>query len=89
VQKTLIQLREIFASVLQEPIEKITDDAGPRTLRSWDSLRHVELVIEVESSFGVSFKPSEVFAINSFQGFRNALIRKGVVLEPDRAPETA
>ncbi len=85
MQKTLTQLRNIFASVLKEPIENITDGASPRTLGSWDSLSHVELVIEVENGFGVSFKPTEVFAMNSFQGFRNALIRKGVILEPEGA----
>jgi acyl carrier protein len=89
MQKTVTQLKEIFASVLQEPIEKITDDADPRKLKSWDSLRHVELVIEVEEGFGVSFNATEVFAMNSFHGFCKTLIRKGVILEPERAPEKA
>ena len=89
MQNTLTQLKEVFALVLQEPIEKITDDADPRKLKSWDSLRHVELVIEVENGFGVSFNATEVFAMNSFQGFCKALIRKGVILESECAHEKA
>jgi acyl carrier protein len=76
MEQKIAQLKEIFASVLQEPLENITDDASPRKLSSWDSLRHVELVIETETRFGVSFTPTEVFAMNTFQGFRNKLMQK-------------
>jgi acyl carrier protein len=78
----LAQLREIFASVLEEPVERIDDGASPETLRSWDSLRHVELIIEVESRYDVSFSAMEIFAMTSFRGFREAIARKGVNLTP-------
>ena len=81
MQEPLAPLREIFAQALNEPVERIDDRASPATLRSWDSLRHVELIIEVESKYKVSFSTTEIFAMTSFQGFRDALTRKGVRLE--------
>jgi acyl carrier protein len=73
-------LREIFASILGEPVDRIDAQASPETLLSWDSLRHVELIIEVENRYGVSFSTTEIFAMTSFQGFEDALARKGVDL---------
>jgi acyl carrier protein len=78
MHEPLARLKEIFATVLQEPIEKIASDASPKTLRSWDSLRHVELIIEVENSYRVSFSPTEVFTMNTFQGFCDMLCKKGI-----------
>ena len=82
MEQVIDQLKEIFASVLHEPLESITDDASPRKLLSWDSLRHVELIIEIETRFGVSFSATEVFGMNTFHGFRDMLARKIGAVEP-------
>ena len=78
--ESLQELREIFSSVLEEPVEAIDEQTSPDTLRSWDSLRHVELVIAVESRYGVSFSTSDIFSMTTFLAFREALVRKGVHL---------
>ena len=69
-------LREIFSRVLRIPKDKITLDSSPKTTRSWDSLRQVELVIEVEEAYGVSFSPSEIFELSSVRGFCDMLLKK-------------
>jgi acyl carrier protein len=70
------QLKEIFARVLRVPMESITPDSSTKTTRNWDSLRHVELVLEVESAYGVSFAPTEIFALTSVRGFQERLMKK-------------
>jgi len=70
------RLKEIFSRVLRVPPDKITLDSSPKTTRHWDSLRHVELVLEVEEAYGVSFTSSEIFALSSVQGFLEILQHK-------------
>lgn len=73
------ELRGLFAQVLRVPAEAVTPDSSTKTLASWDSLRHVELVVAIEERYGVSFAASEVFSLTSVQGFCDMLARKGVV----------
>lgn len=70
------ELREIFSRILRVPAESITLDSSTKTTRNWDSLRHVELVLEVESVYGVSFAPSEIFALTSLRGFHEKLLKR-------------
>ena len=48
------QILELMASVLQVPIEKITEDTKMEDLEEWDSLMHVMLIGEIETRFGIS-----------------------------------
>jgi len=54
--------------------------SSTKTLRHWDSLRHVELVVAIEEAFNVSFSAAEVFGLTSVQGFCEMLARKNVDL---------
>lgn len=74
------ELRGLFAQVLRVPAEAVTPESSTKTLASWDSLRHVELVVAIEERYGVSFAANEVFGLTSVQGFCDTLVRKGVVL---------
>jgi acyl carrier protein len=69
-------IKEIVSRVLGVPEDKITPDSSTKTTRSWDSLRHVELVLEVEEAYGVSFTPTEIFALSSVRGFCELLQKK-------------
>ena len=73
-----MKLEELFATVLREPVSMLSNEASPTTVRSWDSLRHIELVMAAESQYGVQFKTSEVVTIRSLGCMRELLQRKGV-----------
>lgn len=72
------QLRTIFANVLQQPIHAISDETSPRNTESWDSLRHIELVLAVESAFDIRFSTSEMTSLYSLADVRQILHAKGV-----------
>lgn len=72
------KLQKIFSEILKEPVENISIESSPRTLNSWDSMRHVELVIAVEEAYNISFSTTEITSINSFRGFSTMLESKGV-----------
>lgn len=71
-----LALRDIFSRVLQIPTDEITLEASTKTTKNWDSLRHVELVVEVEEKFGVSFAATEVFELTTVKGFCEMLAKK-------------
>ena len=73
-------LHDLFARVLHEPLSKITDTISPKTLLSWNSLRHVELIMAIEQSYDVMFSTPEIISLTSFAGVRDMLVRKGAVV---------
>ena len=73
-----MKLEELFARTLREPIAVFSDETSPSTVRSWDSLRHIELVMAAEAAYGIRFETSEVTTIRTLGCMRDMLQRKGV-----------
>ncbi len=71
-------LEEVVAQVLNEPAANMTNDTSPNTVNGWDSMRHLELVMAVETRFGIQFDMAEIVTINSLGSFRNLLHKKGI-----------
>jgi acyl carrier protein len=71
-------LEELFAKVLSVKVEKITPETSRRTLRQWSSLRHVDLVLAMETAYGVKFSVGESLQIDSIRDAREMLLAKGV-----------
>ena len=73
-----MKLEELFATVLREPAGGLSNQASPATVRSWDSLRHIELVMAAEATYGVRFETSEVVTIRTLGCMRELLQQKGI-----------
>ena len=73
-----MKLEDVFAQVLHEPAQSLSDETSPQTVRAWDSLRHIELVMTVEAAFGVRFATAEVTTIRTLGCMRQLLQQKGV-----------
>ena len=73
-----MQLEALFANLLQEPIESINEETSPRNTRSWDSLKHLEVVMAIEGAYSVQFSMTEIVGLNSLGSFRQLLKLKGV-----------
>lgn len=50
----------VLAGVFGASPQQLTDDAGPDTIESWDSLSHVNLVLALESELGITFTDEDV-----------------------------
>ena len=70
------RLIEVFARQFNIEPAMVSAESSPKTVKDWDSMKHVELVLEVEDVFGVSFGASEVFGLTSFAGVHEALAAK-------------
>ena len=73
-----MKLEELFARILSVPLSQITDNASPKTLRNWNSLRHIQLVTMIEDTYAIRFTTAEIVSLNSLAEIRKTLQHKGV-----------
>jgi acyl carrier protein len=73
-----MSLNEIVARVLSVPADQLTDESDPTTVGSWNSLRHIELIVQVETAYGLKFSRSEMVGLRSVGQIRAMLLKKGV-----------
>jgi acyl carrier protein len=64
-ESTALQVRAVFTSVLGVPPERLSDDASPDTIPSWDSLTHINLMLAIEGACGVQFEPDELMELRT------------------------
>ncbi len=67
------RLRDVMATVFEVPVTDIPDDADSVTMPGWDSLRHLELMLELEMSFGVRIPADQVPELTSVGAIEDAL----------------
>lgn len=73
-----MKLEELFANILREPIDQFSEGSSPKNIGSWDSLRHIELVMAAEVEYGIRFSTAEVATIRTLGCMRGLLTQKGV-----------
>jgi acyl carrier protein len=66
-------LTEIIKSVLD--VDSVSEADSMRTIPSWDSLRHVNLVMAIEEHFGISFDSAEIPELTSVREINSAIER--------------
>lgn len=73
------RVRQTIATVWNVPPDDIPEDADAMSLAGWDSLRHLELMLELEMSFGVRIPAEEVPELTSIGAIEEALREHGAV----------
>ena len=61
------RIRELFATLLQVPVEQIADQTTPASLERWDSMQHLIVVAGFEEEFGIDLDPEE--AVEMYKDF--------------------
>lgn len=72
------KLRECFSRALGIPRERVTDDLAYNTLKEWDSVGHMALVVELEGEFDVMFDTDDILGMSTVGKAREILTRLGV-----------
>jgi len=67
------RVRDVMANVWEVPAAEIPEDADSTTMPGWDSLRHLELMLELELSFGVRIPADQVPELTSVGAIEDAL----------------
>ena len=61
----LKQIREIVSDVTQMPVEAISEKSGASNVYGWDSVAQLNIIVAVETEFGVTFTGDEIHSLNS------------------------
>ena len=61
------RIRDLFATLLQVPLEEIGDQTTPASLERWDSMQHLIVVAGFEEEFGIDLDPEE--AVEMYKDF--------------------
>lgn len=52
------EVKDVFKRVLN--ITDVPDNLSQKNCENWDSLRHLNLIVELEDAFDVSFEPEDI-----------------------------
>ena len=67
---------EILKNVLE--LDSIDETCSQETCEKWDSMAHLNLVVELQSEFDISLEPEEIGQMQSFRDVIAMLKSKGV-----------
>ena len=74
-------LATLMADLLGVPAAEITDDASMETIRTWDSLKHMEFIAAIEEEFDIEpLTTDEIVAMTSIAAMKEILPAKGLAL---------
>lgn len=62
-----VKVKKIIAKVLEIPVDKVLDNSSQKTIQNWDSLAHLNLVMELEKEFDIAFDTQEVFTMETVE----------------------
>jgi len=73
------QLREVLNSILET--DNISENDSVETIRTWDSVRHLRLVLAVEETFGITFDAAEIPELISVPAIEAAIAGRQLIAE--------
>ncbi|MGD0798154.1 MAG: acyl carrier protein [Acidobacteriaceae bacterium] len=79
-QQVPSSLREIVADILEISVDEVTPELGVGSVESWDSFRHLQLVLAIEGEYGVQFDPQRIPDLTSVALIQAELEKKGAAL---------
>lgn len=56
---------EIMSEVFEVPVSQFPAEIKQENIDNWDSLRHLNLIVELEDEFNKSFEPEEISEMTS------------------------
>ena len=62
-------LQEIFQDIFDDDTIELFDDMNANDIEDWDSLTHIQLIVQIEKSYGIKFTTGEVASVKNVGGF--------------------
>ena len=61
------KIKNIMATVFEISVEMINNESSSETIESWDSLRHMNLVMTLEEEFNIVFTDDDIVKMINYQ----------------------
>lgn len=72
------RVTQTIAAVLEIDASEINDDTSVDTVESWDSLRHLNLVLALESEFNISLTEEQTIEVLNYPLIVAVLAEHGI-----------
>jgi acyl carrier protein len=72
---TIEQLQDIFRSAFSSEIT-INQNSSKENLPDWDSINHLNLIVELEDRLNIQFTPEEIESMKSVEVLLNLIQKK-------------
>lgn len=72
-------VEQVMAEVLQLPPSMINDQLAMQDVDVWDSLKHMELIVSLEETFGVQLNFEEIVTMQSVANIKQVLRDRGAL----------
>lgn len=76
----IMTLKKLLSDVLRVDEESITEDSSTKTLKAWNSSRHVELVMALEKEYRIRLTTAEIVALQSFRQINEMLAKRDITV---------
>ena len=70
------QVRGIASDLFAVPSQEIAADSSPETIKTWDSIQHLSLVLALEEKFQIQLSPDEIEQMTSIGAIARLLESK-------------
>jgi acyl carrier protein len=75
------KLTEVFQTVFENQDLVLNPEMSAQDVENWDSFNHINLVIEIEGAFGVTFTTEEIGSMNNIGDLVTVLQSKDCDIE--------
>ena len=55
-----LEIREIMSKVFEIDLSEISNNTNQKDIMKWDSLQHLNLIVEIEDKFDISIDPEDI-----------------------------
>jgi acyl carrier protein len=73
-------LIQVFSEVLQVDPGQLTDESSPDTVKEWDSLAAMKLVVAIEEKFNIRLSTKDIMKMSTIGRARQVLQNKKVTV---------
>jgi acyl carrier protein len=80
LQQVPSSLRDILADILEISPEQVTPELGAGTIETWDSFRHLQIILAIEGEYGVQLDPQRIPELTTVALIQAELAKKGAAL---------
>lgn len=78
-----MSLEQILAPVLGELGRPLREDDGPETIRTWDSVKQIEIVVSLEDIYDIELSTAEILRLRSVRDILAVLREHGLAVTLD------
>jgi len=70
------RIKNVMSAVFEIYAVKITEESSSSTIETWDSLKHINLVVALEEEFDIQFNDSEIIELQNMLIIKNIIEKK-------------